>query len=63
MQVILLIAGLILLLVNPPLFAAAGTVGLICLIVFGAITLFQIIAFLGVAIFGAKSVSRNRRGF
>lgn len=59
MQLLLLIAGLVLLLVNPPLFAAAGTVGAICLVVFGVITVAQ----LAVLAVGLRAKSKFERDF
>lgn len=47
MQILLLLAGLILLIVGGSWFAGAATVGVVCLVVFAIITLFQIIAIAG----------------
>lgn len=58
-QILLLIGGLVLLLVSPPLFAGAATVGWILLAVFVFITLWQI----AVLIFASRQVSKVRRGF
>lgn len=59
MQVLLLIAGLILLLAVPHLFAGAVTVGIICLVVFGVITLVQ----LALLAFGVKAAKRAHGEF
>lgn len=59
MQLILLVVGLILVLVSPPLFASAVTVGWICLAVFAAICLIQLVFF----IFAASVVSSQSKSF
>lgn len=46
MQLLLLLAGLVLLLAGSSWFAGAATVGVICLVVFAIITLIQIVIFL-----------------
>ncbi len=59
MQLFLLVAGLVLLLVSPPLFAGAATVGWIFIGVFAAITLIQITIWL-LAIWGISKASKSR---
>ena len=61
MQIILLVIGLILVIALPTLFTGAAAVGWICLGVFAAITLFQLIAFGLVAWGGSKAVKSTRR--
>lgn len=59
MQVLLLIAGLILVLAGGSWFAGATTVGVICLVLFGIATLVQILAVLA----ASKVVRSPRRRF
>lgn len=59
MQLFLVIAGLILLLVHPPLFAGAATAGAICLIVAAVITVIQVALF----VFGARKIKRAQDEF
>lgn len=59
MQLLLLIAGLVLLLAGGSWFAGAATVGIICLVLFGVITLLQVFVFAK----AAKTVKQTRKGF
>lgn len=59
MQLLLLIAGLVLLLVGGSWFTGAAAVGAICLIVFGIITVLQIVTFA----VGAKAASEAHKRF
>jgi hypothetical protein len=54
MQLPLLIAGLVLVIAGGGWFAAATTVGWICLGVFAAITLLQVLILVGVVALGSK---------
>lgn len=59
MQILLLIAGLILLLAGGSWFAGATTVGIICLVLFGVITAAQVAVIAGVV----KAQDSIRRRF
>jgi uncharacterized membrane-anchored protein len=57
MQLLLLIAGLVLLLAGGSWFAGAATVGIICLVLFAVITLLQVFVFAKTA----KAIRSSRR--
>jgi len=67
MQLLLLIAGLVLLIAGSSWFTGAATVGVICLVLFGIATVAQLAVIAGV-VKAQKSLSRGfnsrtRRGF
>jgi hypothetical protein len=59
MQFLLLIAGLVLLLAGGSWFAGAATVGIICLVLFGIITLLQVLVFAQAINTARKRTSRR----